>query len=362
MNKNVIIYISIVVLIVIVLVIFGIFNIVLQNGTAVNNISQNSVSNETWLSVMFDYNNGDAVQKVLVYENGYVMEPKSPEKDGYIFKNWELNGKEFDFQTPITENIVLTAKWEENTDLEVKSYSVIFDSNGGSAVKTQHINENEMVGVPVDPVRNGYIFAGWQLDGYMYNFNSKVTDNIILKAIWQKVNVSNNNSSNNSNNNGNNNANSNSNNVGNEKITYYYTVYLNIDDGFTTIYKVVEEGKIVPKPDDPIKPGYEFVEWHLNGQKYNFDLPITNDITLTAIYEKVVKTYVITFDGNGGELSFTQKTINYGKYGEMPIATREGYMLMGWTLQKDGNTPLNEDSLIQKLEDHTLYAKWEKIN
>ena len=59
------------------------------------------------------------------YENGYVMEPKSPEKDGYIFKNWELNGKEFDFQTPITENIVLTAKWEENTDLEVKSYSVI---------------------------------------------------------------------------------------------------------------------------------------------------------------------------------------------------------------------------------------------
>lgn len=340
MKKNLSLYI-LGIIIVVCLALFGIFSVVHPNNTN-NSSNNNNTTDETWFSVTFDYRNENEAQQVLVYENGFLLEPEVPEKDGYLFKYWELNGSKFDFQTPITKNIVLTAKWEEYNEDEGTIYTVVFDSNGGSNIGTQKVKENERALVPSVPYKNGYKFAGWQLNGYMYDFNSKVTDDIILKALWQKIESSNNNTF-------------------QETKVYYYTVYLKIYEDFTTIYKTIEQGQLVPKPSDPMKIGYEFVEWQLNGQKYNFDTPLTSDITLTAVYKKVEKTYVITFDGNGGEVSFTQKIIKYGNYGEMPTATRDGYEFIGWSTVKEGGfTPIREDDLIQKLEDHTLYARWEK--
>ena len=66
----------------------------------------------------------------------------------------------------------------------VKEYTVTFDSNGGSAVSAVKVKENETVAKPSDPTRAGYTFAGWFLDEKEYDFNSKVTKDITLKAHW----------------------------------------------------------------------------------------------------------------------------------------------------------------------------------
>ncbi len=66
----------------------------------------------------------------------------------------------------------------------VKEYTVTFDSNGGSAVAAVKVKENETVAKPSDPTRAGYTFAGWFLDDKEYDFNSKVTKDITLKAHW----------------------------------------------------------------------------------------------------------------------------------------------------------------------------------
>ena len=65
-----------------------------------------------------------------------------------------------------------------------KEYTVKFDSNGGSAVESVTVKENETVTKPKDPTREGYEFAGWYLDNKEYDFSTKVTKDITLKAHW----------------------------------------------------------------------------------------------------------------------------------------------------------------------------------
>lgn len=66
----------------------------------------------------------------------------------------------------------------------LETYNVTFDSDGGTNVDTKTIEENNVVSKPTDPTKDGYTFVEWQLDGNTYDFNSKVTEDITLKAIW----------------------------------------------------------------------------------------------------------------------------------------------------------------------------------
>lgn len=47
----------------------------------------------------------------------------------------------------------------------------------------------------------------------------------------------------------------------------------------------VEDGAKVGKPTDPTKEGYDFVEWQLGGVAFDINDPITQNITLVAIWE-----------------------------------------------------------------------------
>jgi hypothetical protein len=85
----------------------------------------------------------------------------------------------FNYQENIDDSSILES---ENT----KTYSVKFDSNGGTNVKTQNIIENNVVSKPNDPTKDGYNFVEWQLNGKTYDFNTKVSSDITLKAKWEK--------------------------------------------------------------------------------------------------------------------------------------------------------------------------------
>ncbi len=73
------------------------------------------------------------------------------------------------------------------TVVPTEQYTVTFDSSGGDQVASQKINKDGKVQVPSTPKRNGYTFIEWQLNGKKYDFNSKVTSNIKLVAIWIKL-------------------------------------------------------------------------------------------------------------------------------------------------------------------------------
>ncbi len=65
-------------------------------------------------------------------------------------------------------------------------FTVIFDSDGGSAVAEQKLLNSPAV-KPADPKKDGYVFAGWYLGNTAYAFDTKVAENITLKAHWTPV-------------------------------------------------------------------------------------------------------------------------------------------------------------------------------
>lgn len=89
---------------------------------------------------------------------------------------------------PVSNNNVTV----KNTDKAVvvpvvKSNTITFNSDGGSEIKSVVIPTNTAVTKPADPTKDGYTFAGWQLDGKTYDFNTVIDKDINLKAAWTKV-------------------------------------------------------------------------------------------------------------------------------------------------------------------------------
>lgn len=95
-----------------------------------------------------------------------------------------------DFKEYIKDDEIIKDLEKEET---TKKYVVSFDSNGGSKIEKQEIKENEKATEPTKPTKTGYDFVEWQLNGKKYNFETNITSNITLTAIWKKKANQNNN-------------------------------------------------------------------------------------------------------------------------------------------------------------------------
>lgn len=73
-----------------------------------------STPSEKTYIVSFDSNGGTEVAEQIVEEGNLAVEPKDPTKENYEFICWTLNDEKFDFKTPISNDITLLAKWEQN--------------------------------------------------------------------------------------------------------------------------------------------------------------------------------------------------------------------------------------------------------
>ncbi len=214
-----------------------------------------------------------------------------------------------------------------------KTYKVSFDSNGGSTVEMQKVKDGKTAEKPKNPTKNGYTFAGWYLDDKEYDFSSKVTKDITLKAHW---------------NSGDN-----------------VTVTFDAKNDTSTSKVVVEKTGKVSKPSDPTREGYTFVEWQLDGKKYDFSKEVTNDIVLTAVWKKSdgndtetdKDTVKVTFNSNGGTKVSTKTVKINEKVSKPKDPTRSGYTFKGWNL--DGKTYNFNNKVTKNI---TLTAVWEKKN
>lgn len=62
-------------------------------------------------TVTFDSDGGTDVIAQTVLDGGKATEPKDPTKASVSFECWKLDGAEFDFDTPVTDDITLVASW-----------------------------------------------------------------------------------------------------------------------------------------------------------------------------------------------------------------------------------------------------------
>lgn len=137
--------------------------------------------------VTFDSQGGSIVPTQEVGFMKKAKKPANPTKEGYTFDNWYYDEIVYDFNTKVTKDITLIAGWIKDGEPVVKDgFTVKFDTDGGNSIASVKVEKNGTLTKPSDPTREGYKFVAWQLDGKDYDFSSKVTKNITLKAKWEK--------------------------------------------------------------------------------------------------------------------------------------------------------------------------------
>ncbi len=138
-------------------------------------------------TVTFESEDGTVLEMQKIIKNGLIEMPDAPEREGYVFLYWTLNGKRFDFNTKITEDMVLIPFYQQAGTEEVKEYIVAFDTDGGNEIGSQIVKQDEKVIKPEDPTKKDYKFKYWMLEDVEFDFETPITMDMVLKAKWEKV-------------------------------------------------------------------------------------------------------------------------------------------------------------------------------
>jgi len=71
-------------------------------------------------TVKFDSNGGTIVESQTITKGEKATKPADPTKEGYTFDGWYLDSEKYDFNTEVTKDITLKAKWSVATGGEVE--------------------------------------------------------------------------------------------------------------------------------------------------------------------------------------------------------------------------------------------------
>ena len=203
--------------------------------------------------------------------------PADPTREGYTFAGWDMDIPE----TIPAENMSFTAKWIAN------QYTLTFDSNGGSDVAAITQDYGTKIDTPAAPTKTGYTFAGWDNEIP----ETMPAESMSFKAQWT-INQ--------------------------------YTLTFNADNGTEDVEITQDYGTKFDTPADPTREGYTFAGWDM-------DIPETipaEDMRFTAKW--IANQYTLTFDSDGGS-DVAAITQDYGTKIETPAApTKTGYTFAGW--------------------------------
>ena len=250
-------------------------------------------------TITFDTAGGSTVAPITQDYGTAITAPANPTREGYTFIGWD---KEIPTTMP-AENMTITAKWKVN------SYTITFDTNGGSTVAPITQDYGTAITVPANPTREGYTFMGWD----KAIPTTMPAENMTITAKW-KVNS--------------------------------YTITFNTAGGSTVAPITQDYGTAITAPADPTREGYTFIGWDKAIPKA---MPAEN-ITIKAQWK--INHYTITFDTNGGS-TVAPITQDYGTQIAAPAnPTREGYTFLGWDTEIPATMPA---------ENVTITAKW-KVN
>ncbi len=294
-------------------------------------------------TVSFDMNgHGSQVSAQTVFEGDAAVKPADPKANNYKFKGWYTSGGElFDFSAPITGDVTLYAAWESTTNHNLwlpilgeltRTFTVKFESNGGSAVADQTVMNGKTVTMPADPTKDNYNFIGWYTDAALteeFDPTTAVKKNITLYAKWVKIT---------------------------------YTVSFETNGGSAVANQTVEHGKTVTKPADPTKENFTFAGWFTDEAltaEYDFTATVTKSITLYAKWDAVANGFSVTFESNGGTPVASQNVSAGGKAMLPPEPVKPGFIFTGWATSPLGGTMWNFSHYVT--ESMTLYAIWATV-
>ena len=148
--------------------------------------------------------------------------------------------------------------------------TITFNTNGGSAVKSQTVKPGGKVTKPANPTKAGHTFKGWYSDKgckTAFNFNTQVKSNITLYAKWEANKV---------------------------KVTF------EANGGSTVAAQQVGYGSKAKTPTAPTRRGYDFEGWYSDKgltKAYDFKTAVKSNITLYAKWQRQEAYAILYSDG-----------------------------------------------------------------
>ena len=264
-------------------------------------------------TITLDTSGGNALDNIRYTVKSDPIILPTPTRNGYEFSGWTGEGittpqTEVIIPTGSTGNKAYTANWQ------VIEYTITLDTNGGPVVSPIKYTVEDSFTLPY-PLRPGYEFVGWILDGsgmlpaMPLIIYYGTTGNLRYKAEWRLAE---------------------------------YTITMDLDGGSgqeKVVYTITDEDFELPTPT---RNGYEFVGWtgeRITTPQTRVKIPkgSTGNKAYTANW-KVIR-YTITLVTNGGAvIASIRYTVEDSV--TLPIPPdRPGYEFSGWTLDGSGQFP-----------------------
>lgn len=129
--------------------------------------------------VTFDDDNGN-VSSIEVEYNKSVSKPDNPIRSGYTFLGWYLDNNKYNFDSVVTSNLNLKAKWQKINYKQSVNVSDILKLYLGSSDFKSNIS-NSKVNINIKEVNN-------KLSNYIDNIN-KITTNVLSRDDIKEIDV-----------------------------------------------------------------------------------------------------------------------------------------------------------------------------
>ncbi len=233
---------------------------------------------------------------------------------------------------------------------DLDTYTVTFDSNGGSAVSAQHVSPGSKAEKPEDPRKANNKFGGWYKNAKLtvaWNFDKDtVNADTVLYARWIPVTSS------------------------GEAVVY--TVTFDSNGGSAVSAQTVSAGGKVTLPENPKKTGNTFGGWYADSgltEPWNFGVdPVNSNITLYAKWTgsgeqqlpgdgKIAATFNVGYDARkAGASNPPAQYVKSGAKLTEPTVELDGCSIEGWYVENGSEKwDFASDTLTANT---TLFAKW----
>ena len=160
-----------------------------QLGVAKEGLTYYAVwsTDETYTVTFDEQGKGGELHSQQIKKNGKAVKPE-PTADGYSFGGWYAEAtcqNAFDFETAITKDITLYAKWN------LESYTITYKTNGGENKEsnpTSYTIEDKTITLDSAKNRIGYLFDGWYYDADYTQLATQISEGsfgaVTLYAKW----------------------------------------------------------------------------------------------------------------------------------------------------------------------------------
>lgn len=292
-------------------------------------------------TIKFDTKDGGTEIPDVVQDEGYtVAKPADPTRENYRFAGWYLGGSEYNFDSVVSQDLTIEAKW-------VLQCYLVFDLGYGEESNVYYKTAPKDIGLTVgtdelkkNPSRAGFKFMGWYTE--KGGQGTKIEDDK-FPYVLEKM----------------------------ETVFYAYwkesfTIVFAADNETSETSDVaVLKGDAITEqeaPDTPVYENYRFDGWFSErnggGTEFRAGETVFADDTPKKYYAKWVRQYVVTIDTNGGPQYGDPFKVDTGSKLSQPNASyhvKKGHDFVNW--QIDG-VPVDFDTYVVE-KDVTLVATYE---